>query len=590
MKFQSIPLPPREAPSEGAQPYSAIVYYDNPYVVARNSRGFLIDSGIAYEDDEKVIQSAIDSLSEGLVLVKGVDPTTVSVTEKDKVKVAFYYQGIPRYTSVHTENVNNTTYSVQPGEDIQAVIDSITPLEAEKIAIDLNGENHSVSAPIEIKSGICLQNGKLILEDGANDCVVKTKDFDSLTGSNSWYVDTEGVPYWFELKNIVIDGNKANQTSSSTTSTDDLEIGGLAIYGKNYILDNVVINNCYGRAFYTECGFKGSRHDWRDLPEGSIKSLQVIDSDYGCLIRGPHDNVIHKLISASHTNYGIKTETSSDVYSADGTDIRFTHVYTCDGNGLETNNLVRVGTVVVDGCDKGLVLNYRTMVSLARVWKQTTVSVEFNDPNSQIETLFCMSTGGDCIHFNDNDCTVMDATMDGNSNSVSAVVIDGNGCRFEGTIKNFNGGTGVGIVIGDTGAVSNCHIDAYLAACDTYIDYKNQGFNNTVNATGYTYTGETILATNNPDDRDDFNLKFEGSVSGFSPYKGNVLLSSGNTVVSVTHNAPRTPEPADILVTPTTSLGSASFYWVDNLTSTTFDINVDADPTQDVYFNWWLKL
>jgi len=49
MKFQSIPLPPREAPSEGPQAYSAIVYYDNPHVVARNSKGSLIDSGIAYE-------------------------------------------------------------------------------------------------------------------------------------------------------------------------------------------------------------------------------------------------------------------------------------------------------------------------------------------------------------------------------------------------------------------------------------------------------------------------------------------------------------------------------------------------------------
>lgn len=63
-------------------------------------------------------------------------------------------------------------------------------------------------------------------------------------------------------------------------------------------------------------------------------------------------------------------------------------------------------------------------------------------------------------------------------------------------------------------------------------------------------------------------------------------LTSGNTAVNVTHGCDYTPSAGDIQVHPIESLGSASFWWIEQITSTTFEINVNADPTQNVDFAW----
>ena len=67
---------------------------------------------------------------------------------------------------------------------------------------------------------------------------------------------------------------------------------------------------------------------------------------------------------------------------------------------------------------------------------------------------------------------------------------------------------------------------------------------------------------------------------------GTATLVSGQTSIAVTHGLGFTPSAADIMVTPIETLASASFFFVDTLTSTQFTINVDANPTQDVDFAW----
>lgn len=67
---------------------------------------------------------------------------------------------------------------------------------------------------------------------------------------------------------------------------------------------------------------------------------------------------------------------------------------------------------------------------------------------------------------------------------------------------------------------------------------------------------------------------------------GTATITNGTTSVTVTHGLDVTPSAGDIAVHPIETLGSASFFWVDTITATQFDINVDADPTQDVDFAW----
>ena len=67
---------------------------------------------------------------------------------------------------------------------------------------------------------------------------------------------------------------------------------------------------------------------------------------------------------------------------------------------------------------------------------------------------------------------------------------------------------------------------------------------------------------------------------------GEVTLVSGQTTIAVTHGIGATPSPEDIQVTPIESLGNASFFWVDTLTSTQFTININGDAAADVDFAW----
>jgi hypothetical protein len=67
---------------------------------------------------------------------------------------------------------------------------------------------------------------------------------------------------------------------------------------------------------------------------------------------------------------------------------------------------------------------------------------------------------------------------------------------------------------------------------------------------------------------------------------GTATIVSGQTSIAVTHGLGYTPDAEDIHVTPIESLGSASFFFVDTITSTQFTINVNVNPAADVDFVW----
>jgi len=116
---------------------------------------------------------------------------------------------------------------------------------------------------------------------------------------------------------------------------------------------------------------------------------------------------------------------------------------------------------------------------------------------------------------------------------------------------------------------------------------------------GGTRTAEAVLATftdNIKVDRDSVStgtdvsavLRYDSSTS--QSRRGTTTLTSGSTSVSVTHNLSGTPTPEDITVTPASGMGSASTWYITNVGSSSFDIAVDADPTQDVTFAWQAEL
>jgi hypothetical protein len=67
---------------------------------------------------------------------------------------------------------------------------------------------------------------------------------------------------------------------------------------------------------------------------------------------------------------------------------------------------------------------------------------------------------------------------------------------------------------------------------------------------------------------------------------GSATVSGGHNYIDVPHDLSITPAMNNISVTPLNDLGSATKFWVSNVTSTTFRINVDQNPITSAVFAW----
>lgn len=71
---------------------------------------------------------------------------------------------------------------------------------------------------------------------------------------------------------------------------------------------------------------------------------------------------------------------------------------------------------------------------------------------------------------------------------------------------------------------------------------------------------------------------------------GTATIEPGSMVVAVTHQLAEAPTAEDITATPTSSLGSASEWYLNAIDQSAFEIAVDADPEQPVTVSWQAAL
>ena len=76
----------------------------------------------------------------------------------------------------------------------------------------------------------------------------------------------------------------------------------------------------------------------------------------------------------------------------------------------------------------------------------------------------------------------------------------------------------------------------------------------------------------------------DGCIGFATEATGNTQTTSPGTTVTVNHGL--VGAPSSVLVTPTGSLGAATYFWVSGITSTQFVINLNADATFNVPFSW----
>ena len=154
-----------------------------------------------------------------------------------------------------------------------------------------------------------------------------------------------------------------------------------------------------------------------------------------------------------------------------------------------------------------------------------------------------------------------------------------NGCMFSG---NDEAGTSsyADILIDSSTyniiSSNNCYTSMLT---DSLIEKNSSNYNNIHGnyfSTGATLTGNKTIAFRN--------------VGFLTETLSEATILNGTTSITVTHGLGVTPQLASINVTPRSGLGSASQFYISDVTSTTFKINVNTNPGTDISFCWNIAL
>lgn len=304
---------------------------------------------------------------------------------------------------------------------------------------------------ITLKSGVYLKGqgpvGTILrMNTGSNATVVRSNNFSTLTGTTSWYIGADGVPYHFGLSDLAIDGNRANNTTGS----------GIEFFGKRFVAHNLLIYDCAEHGFWSECGNKtGQTHAYYDQPECQIGEINIRTCGKdGFHFEGPHDGHISAVASS---NCGWRCIAIVKGTNSAGTcDVGWIHGY---GGGKDVDTS---GTYVA---------NYPAVLFDATVRADTVVAesggthafhVGTNGANSQVGVLRAfegnrLAGGSPCVLVDGSYVAFADFRIDRENNG-GGLEITSQGFRGKGIIQADAGATSTGLKV----SASNCFIDAHI--------------------------------------------------------------------------------------------------------------------------------
>ena len=280
--------------SESLGSYSAIVYKEGNKIFAKKRDGSLIAEGVAGRNDARVINRAI--------------------------------------TYVNGQLSNGFERGIIFG----------------------NGLTYNLDDTIILKTGVILKDFYFYLKDGINKDVIKTENFDSLTGTDT-PCSNHSVPHSFGLIDVCIRGNRDNNSSGS----------GVKIYGYGFVLDRVSVKMCPEHGLWIEGGANWG--DGYSIPaENWIGSVFTsYNGKCGIVHKGPNDTVYNYIITHGNgrtTGAGTPGSTPAHGMYITGKrgvcDIKYIHSYGNNGDGVHVDgghiNAVYIETESNQG--KGLVL------------------------------------------------------------------------------------------------------------------------------------------------------------------------------------------------------------------------------------------
>lgn len=431
----------------------------------------------------------------------------------------------------------------------------------------------TTAATISVPSGVVLegQNRHATVITPANStnlgAIISSDNFATLTGTTAWFVDTQNVRYGMQIRHLSVNGNKANQTGGNGR--------GIQLFAKNDIIDDVLVYDTYGDGIYHECGTTAGQHDYRDMPLTSIGHVWVrAAGGHGINYRGPHDGVIHWAEVALCGGDGIHVDNGGTVV------VEWAHVYSCTGYGVYAGAYVEIGMLETEG-------NYNTGLYITSSASRSNVAnlVAYAGGGG-------VSPGTQPVHLNiaGQYVTIGNAELGVQGAGSAAVLITANNVKFSGLLNQCQPTT-AHIQLGTTGApVKYCQVTANVyAAQGTVLLMQPDGVGNDVRIVAQV-SGTATHWNGVKGDRD--RVQYVGSgLQGQSRDAGIGTVQAGDTSAVVLHALLRTPQLDEISLTPQSSLGTATRYWVSNCTTTSFTVNVDAAPgAQGAVFGWRAEL
>lgn len=174
---------------------------------------------------------------------------------------------------------------------IQAAIDRLGATGG----LVLFGPGVFISGTLTLPSNVVLEGAgysatTLKLKTGTNASLIVSTDFFSLTGT-----DDSGGTHSFGVRNMSIDGNKANNTFGF----------GIQVYGYDFILENLRVHDCKQDGIYTEWSGTTFTAPSPDSMEASMINVKTHDcGNNGVTWNGPHDSLWLNCLSFGNTNHG----------------------------------------------------------------------------------------------------------------------------------------------------------------------------------------------------------------------------------------------------------------------------------------------
>lgn len=242
---------------------------------------------------------------------------------------------------------------------LQALIDTRATAGGGRIRLR-SGKTYIV-AGLVMKTGVHLDlnQATLRLANNTSASVIETLDYSTLKSG-----DTDGGPRDWSVSNGTLDGNKANQSGTPATFP-----AVLAIYGRRYILDNLLVMNGQG----TDIDSQWSTTSPFQLPNGFesfVTRVYVHSCRYdGINFRGPHDTYFSTFFIVKCGEEAGSTPLRFPDASgrANGSNLSQFHIYGGDGHDycmiVNTGGL-RISNFVCEGAQVAQVLVQASQVML----------------------------------------------------------------------------------------------------------------------------------------------------------------------------------------------------------------------------------